>query len=631
MCGILGVCFSDPTREASPTSLEAVQDTMRHRGPDDSGVYVAPGVALVSRRLAILDLSPRGHMPMSSPDGRYWIVYNGEVYNFRELREYLEGRGYQFRSDTDTEVLLLLYASEGPAMLDRLNGMFAFAIWDTQERTLFLARDRLGVKPLFLAQRDGALFFASEINSLLAAGISPEFDPATWEELLCFRFVAGERTPYAGIQRLLPGHYLLWKSGRAEIRRWWNLASHVERNRDELPQDPVAWYGETFDSSVALRRISDVPIGVLLSGGLDSSSVAASLAAHAGSGVATFTVRFADSGYDEGPLAKELAQQWKLDYHELEVSDNELLDRIRRASWFHGEPLAHGNDFHIWAISEYAKQRVTVLLSGEGADETLGGYVRYRPLRHPMLLRAAQPLLPAIAARARLPSRVAKLARFLRLGASDRLVLFNSCDALPYELDELGMRFTSEFPYREQVLDEARAVYPGDLFRQAMYNDQHTFLCSLLDRNDRMTMAASIECRVPFLDYRLVERVASLPTAVLTAGKQSKSLLRKSASKRLPQAILSHRKWGFAVPWGRYFRQVPELREFLQELPSMSPVREGPFNPKRLRVLIDRYLAGDDGHGMLLRQIAMVAIWHQECIACGRYRYDRSLSPVGVP
>jgi len=614
MCGICGIVHSDPQYHISRERLIAMRDRLVHRGPDDAGEYLAPGIGLGSRRLIVLDLTERGHMPMSTPDGRYWITYNGEVYNYRELRSMLEGCGHRFRSKTDTEVVLYLYAEEGPAMLDRLNGMFAMAIWDNRERTLFLARDRLGIKPLYYTVWNDAFYFASEEKALFAAGIPADFDAGTLEELLCFRYVAGERTPFVGIKRLLPGHYLLWRDGQITIRRWWHLANRIRVLRENPPRHPPEWFRETFDSAVALRRISDVPIGVLLSGGLDSSSVAASLAVQTGERLASFTVRFDESDYDEGPLAAEVARRWQLQYHELMLSRDELLQRLQRASWLNDEPLVHGNDPHLLAISELAKSHVTVLLSGEGGDEILGGYVRYQPLRYPALLNAARPFYPRIASLLRLDGRLGKLARFLKLGSIDGFVLFNACDILPSDLRYLGMIPRARFPYREQILTEAKALYPGDPFRQAMYSDQHTFLCSILDRNDRMTMGASIECRVPFLDHRLVEGLAALPSTVLVRSYQMKRILRRSIGQRLPRPVLNHRKWGFGVPWGRYFRGVTELREFIRALPEMKFIRDAPFDRRRVRGLIDEFFEGDARCEPLVRQLVMLAVWYETCI-----------------
>jgi asparagine synthase (glutamine-hydrolysing) len=611
MCGIAGIVSTELDLPVSEAVLVKMRDSIAHRGPDDAGHYLEPGIGLASRRLAILDLSPRGHMPMRTPDGRYWIVYNGEVYNYRSLRARLEGRGYQFESNTDTEVLLAAFADEGPAMLHRLNGMFAFAIWDTRERQLFIARDRLGVKPLYYCRFSGALYFGSEEKVLFAAGIPAEFDSSTWEELLSFCYVAGERTPFLGVKRLLPGHYLRWKDGEIEIQPWWNLAERVRERRDDPPRDPAQWFRNTFDDAVNLRRISDVPVGVLLSGGLDSSSVAASLAQQAGSGAASFTVRFAEAQYDEGPLAQQVADRWGLLRFGLTIPHDELLARLRRACWFNDEPLAHASDVHIGAISQFAKSRVTVLLSGEGADETLGGYVRYRPLRHPLMLAASRALLPLLQPVLATQPRLRKLGRFLKLGGIDKFVLYNSTNIFPEDLESVGFSATGYFPYREQVLDEAKELHPGEPMRQAMHCDLHAFLCSLLDRNDRMTMGASIECRVPFLDYRLVEGLAAMSSQALLAGRQSKPLLRAAVGDRLPPAILSGRKWGFAVPWSRHLREVPDLREHVMALPEQAIIQDGPFDQNKLRATVNQFLSGDGRQEALIKQLFVIALWHE--------------------
>ena len=606
-----------------------MRDTLTHRGPDDRGVFIGEGVGLGSRRLAILDLSPLGHMPMSVGSGRYIGVYNGEVYNFRELREELRQQGYRFRSETDTEVILTLFDAHGPDMLEKLNGMFAIAIWDTEQRRLFIARDRLGVKPLYYAFADGALWFASEEKALFAAGVSRDFDPSTWSELLCFRYVAGTRTPFAAVQRLLPGHWMLWSEGRVEIRRWWSLSEKARAAREDGPRDPVSWFAETFDSSVAYRAISDVPVGVLLSGGLDSSSVALSLARLPGPPVASFTVRFSDQTYDESPLARQVAARGGLEYHDLVVKDEELLSELTRASYLNDEPLVHGNDLHLLAISRYARPRVTVLLSGEGADETLGGYVRYRPLLHPHLLASGRAAIGAAARWSPWASkRLAKLQRFLDLRDTSQFVLFNACDVLPSDLARIGMDAAAGLDYRRRVLDEAVRLYPREPVRQAMYSDQHTFLCSILDRNDRMTMGSSIECRVPFLDYRLVEGLAGLPTRLLVSMRRGKLLLRRALGDRLPASVQRAPKWGFAVPWHTYFRRVPALREVVMGLPDHDLFATGPFDRARLRATLTRFFAGDDTDAMLIRQMLMVAVWHS-AIRDADYRTPQDERPSG--
>jgi asparagine synthase (glutamine-hydrolysing) len=612
MCAIAGFVHPDRGFVAPPGRLDAMRDAMAHRGPDDRGSWSGDGAGLASRRLAILDLSERAHMPMATEDGRFVIVHNGEVYNYRELRRDLEARGHRFRSDSDTEVLLRSYAEQGPAMLDRLNGMFAFAVWDRAERRLFVARDRLGVKPLYYAQQDGALLFASEPKGLFAAGVDPRFDPASWEELLCFRYRAGEETPYEGVLRLLPGHSLTWEDGRSSVTRWWSLRAAAGR-RGAPKGRPEAWFQETFESAVAYRRISDVPVGVLLSGGLDSTSVASVLAAQAGRGVASFTVRFPDTPLDEGERARTAAAAFGLEHHETEVKGDELAERLRRASWFNDEPLAHGSDLHLLAVSAYARPRVTVLLSGEGADETMGGYARYRPLPLlPWLGRLGAMLPPGIARRA--GHRAAKLDAMLREDPRDGPILYNACDLFPADLEPFGLRPRRDFTYRRGMLAEAREAHPGDPLRQAMYLDQHAFLRSVLDVNDKMTMAASIECRVPFLDYRLVEGLAALPTNALGGIGEGKRPLRRAFAKRLAPVLQDYRKLGFTAPWAGYFRRVPALRALLESLPARELLRDGPIRQEPLRRAIAAFLAGDDRPEALLRALVMVTSWHEACV-----------------
>jgi asparagine synthase (glutamine-hydrolysing) len=626
MCGIVGVVYNDRTRLVSEQALLTMRDSLTHRGPDDAGNFIAPGIGLGARRLSIIDLSERGHMPMCTPDGRYWIVYNGEIFNYHDLRLHLEQRGWSFQSNTDTEVVLNLYADEGIGMLPRLNGMFAFAIWDADERTLFIARDRLGVKPLFYTKTKTELLFASEEKALFAGGVEQEFDSRHWEELLCFRYVAGEETPYKNVQRLLPGHYLIWKDGQIRTQRWWNLAEIAKEKREEfndiagrnggqpVSSNAVTWFGETLNDAVRLRLISDVPVGILLSGGLDSSCIAASLALHSKDKISSFTIRFDEKNYDEGELAKQTASLLQLNYNDLKVESKKLLSLIQQASFYSDEPLVHGSDPYLLAISQFAKERVTVLLSGEGADETLGGYVRYRPLHYPNLLNFLRRILPHLPLAFQRNHRINKLSRFLKMDSIDCFVAFNACEVLPEQLTEIGLSPTGEYSFRKSVLQEAKSLYPNEPLRQAMYSDQHTFLCSVLDRNDRMTMGASIECRVPYLDHRLVEGLAALPSNALLSGNKGKPLLRKAMNERLPETVRNHRKWGFGVPWAKYLRDIKELRQLVSELHSLSPIQDSPFNLFKLRTIVTDFLQGEQKHEELIQRLIMIAIWHQSCL-----------------
>ena len=632
MCGIAGKVGATPQSTIAEADLIAMRDAMTHRGPDDAGHYLAPGIGLASRRLAILDLSPRGRMPMSAADGRYRIVYNGEVYNFPALRSRLEGLGWTFDTGTDTEVVLKSYAQWGPDAVAEFNGMFALAIWDERERSLFLARDHTGIKPLYYVETPDGLLFGSEEKTLFAAGHRPEFDPSCWGELLTFRYVSGEKTPFLGVKRLLPGHSATYRDGKLTIRRWWRLDERARALRSEraVDPDPIPWFRDLFEESVNMRRISDVPVGVLLSGGLDSGATAATLGKVAGRGLSSFTVKFPPPGYDESPLAREVAERWGLEPHELVVEPTELLSRMRKASWFNDEPLNHGNDLHVQAISKLAKSTVTVLLSGEGADETLGGYLRYRPLCLPSLAwsaakAAARPL--TMAGKIQGQGRLAKLIKTAQSGDARHRVAFGAAIASVDELrGDLGLAAEVDplSEYRRQMLDEAIALYPREPARQAMHQDQHIYLCSLLDKNDRMTMAESIECRLPFLDHRLVEGIAATPTKWLVSPRRGKTLLRRAMADRLPESILTHRKWGFAAPWARHLRETPELRDYLREVPRMAPFDSAPLDRTKLEAQIAGFLdapadaPGQSWNSDLMLELAVLAIWHESSVVGNR-------------
>jgi asparagine synthase (glutamine-hydrolysing) len=611
MCGICGVIYKDKSRSMDESALVRMRDSLFHRGPDDAGIYLKGNVGLGSRRLSILDLSANGHMPMSTIDGRFWIVYNGEVYNFAELRSDLLRQGVRFRSNSDTEVLLYLYQRHGPQMLQHCNGMFAFAIWDTLEETLFLARDRMGVKPLYYVCNSDGLYFASEQKAFFVAGLRAEFDESSALELLLFRYVAGEKVPYKGVRRLLPGHYLLFQHGQMDIKCWYHLAEKIDPNPG-LGDWSVAieQFTELFDDSIRLRRISDVPVGNLLSGGLDSGSMTATMAQQAGSGVSTFTVRFADVAYDEGNYAKELTDRWRLDYQEFFLPPEELPEMLRQSTYFLDEPLMHGHDPHLLAISRIAKQKVTVLLSGEGADEIMAGYVRYLLFRYPRwFLDSISTFSGVLERTSLLPWRMHKAAQLLKFKSPNDRLVYSSAELLPYQFD---LQTLPDLEYRYQLAEESQKVY-SDPLRQVMYYEQHTYLQSLLDRNDRMTMGASIECREPFLDYRLVEWAANLPSRLMYEKGMGKAVMRRAMSKRLPECILKHKKWGFGVPWQNYLRSNPIFLNKIQLLAN-GKLQTHLWVDAKVEEAARSFLAGDDNFLPLVRQYLFFDIWQDVCL-----------------
>jgi len=543
-------------------------DAIESRGPDDEGQWVEGPVALGSRRLSILDLSAEGRMPMTSADGRFVIAYNGEIYNFKELAsKYLAG--HPFRSRSDTEVLLELLRKKGVSILEELNGMFAFALWDRKLKELTLGRDRLGVKPLYYIEQSGSLYFASEEKAFAAAGLDLAWDESTLGELLVFRWVAGERTPFREVKRLLPGHYLVVNSKGMERRTWWSLSEKVKEVREKPSSYKEAQkeFEELFASSVRYRQISDVPVGVMLSGGLDSGAVAVALAETGASQVESFTVCFDNEDYNEEALARSTATKHGLSFNRIQLNQNDLIETLDQAQWASDEPMIHGNDPHLFLLSRIAKSRVSVLLSGEGADEVLGGYMRYLPLQVPYgIYPIAKALLPKEGA-----GRLAKLNRLLsEPGGATNLIRFNSANLYPFEI----LNVTKAFDEREKFMRQAAEAYPTDAFRQAMFYDHLTFLESVLHRNDRMTMGASIECRVPFLDFRLVEWAARQPKSHLVQMSRGKKILRDTFVKRLPSEVQRAKKWGFGVPWSRYLLEWPKLRERHEEFKQLPFARE---------------------------------------------------------
>ena len=384
MCGICGIVYSDQARTVSEQQVVAMRDVLAHRGPDDAGVFLEGPVGIGHRRLSIIDLSARARQPMTSASGRYCLTYNGEIYNFRQLREELEARGHRFISESDTEVLVEgLDEWDIPELLRKLDGIFAFAAWDRHERRLIAAVDPLGVKPFHYAATPQAMHFASELKGLWAAGAPRDVDREALEELLVFRYVAGDATPFSGLKRLPAGHYLVYARGEVTVQCYWSPFDHVAEESAF-----AATWTERFVRAVGDQRISDVPVGTLLSGGVDSSTVTAELARwNRGEPLHVFTASIpAGEGLDEAPYAEAVARRWNCRYHPVRIEQGDVLARLRIAQSFHDEPLAFGNDLYIYELSRMAKQTVTVLLSGEGADETLGGYVRYQPLRYPWAL-----------------------------------------------------------------------------------------------------------------------------------------------------------------------------------------------------------------------------------------------------
>ncbi|MGA8286039.1 MAG: asparagine synthase (glutamine-hydrolyzing), partial [Candidatus Sulfotelmatobacter sp.] len=536
MCGITGVLKLGEGGQVDPGLLRRMCAAMIHRGPDDEGIYTDGCLGLGMRRLSIIDLKT-GHQPISNEDGKVWIVFNGEIYNHVALREQLIALGHRFRTDSDTEAIVHLYEEYGHDCVQYLQGMFAFAIWDNQQRRLFVARDRLGIKPLYYHLSEKSFLFGSEIKALLAhPEVRPDFHRTVLPEYLAFGYLSGTETFYRGIRKLMPGHWLEINA-REELRieQYWDLSVAPEETvRDESYYSSA--YRDLLESAVGSHLMSDVPVGVFLSGGLDSSAVAALMTHIRRAPVETFSVGYLEQSYSELPYARIVAQHLNSIHHEVLVSQLEFFDALPKLIWHEDEPIVWPSSVALYFVARLARKRVTVVLTGEGSDETLAGYGRYAfTLKNAALDRIYRRLVPGI-----LRTQVRRSIEDSRwIGANVRRKLTHSFLARDgnswasfyfdnffsafseQELagllnDELAPEFEKGASYRH-VLDY-RDSCSGEMLQRLLYTDIKTYLVELLMKQDNMSMAASIESRVPFLDHKLVEFAARIPRRVQIAG-----------------------------------------------------------------------------------------------------------------
>ena len=567
MCGLNGI-FHLNYRRVDENQLIKMRDVLEHRGPDDKGIYLNNNIGLAHRRLSIIDTSSAGHQPFISDNGRYIIVFNGEIYNYQSFYPEIKNKGITLKSGSDTEVLLKLYELYGMDMLHRLQGMFAFAIWDNEEKKLILCRDRMGVKPLYYSFYQKTLFFASEQKAIFTAGVPLEISENGMEEYSYNRFVAGEKTLYNHVKKLLPGHYMIIdENGKSSSTRWWNLKEEIQNHKPI--NNPKKWFEETFFESVKLRMVSDVPVGVLLSGGLDSCSILSSLYHLHFKNIETFNISFSEKEHNEHHLAKRITEEYHYQFNHSQLNNETLYQNLIETTYFQDEPLIHLNEPHLLAIAKLSKPKVKVLLSGEGADELMGGYVRYKALKNPSLLKIISQIAKFETFNKQ--PRYDKLFRYSKINSDSDLVIFNGSNVYPEDVKLFyGDIKKPENEYRHQVLKEAQELYPKNLQRQALYFDQHTYLCSLLDRNDRCTMGASIECREPFLDNQLIAGLGTLDDKWFFTGKKGKFILKTTMKDKLPKEIIDFRKIGLSAPWGSYLLNFPRFIDELENFASST-------------------------------------------------------------
>lgn len=607
MCGINGILHLKSQKKVDERLLTKMRDSLEHRGPDDKGIFIDHNIGFGHRRLSVLDISSAGHQPFVSDNGRYVMVYNGAIYNFKEFYPELKSHGFDIRTNSDTEVLLKMFELYGLKMLHRFNGMFAFVIWDKKERKLTAVRDRMGVKPLYYTFHNETFYFASEQKALFTAGVPLKMAKEGLEEYIFNRFVAGENTLYENIKKVLPGHFItLEESGKLTIEKWWDLKREIQ-NQPKIT-NPVEWFKETFEDSVKLRMVSDVPVGVLLSGGLDSSSILASLHHQNFKNIQTFNIGFKEKEHNESHLAKMIAEKFEYEFQTMRLEDNNLFEKLISSTYFQDEPIMHLSEPHILALSQLAKPSVKVLLSGEGSDELMGGYVRYKALKYPSLLATIAKIGEMDFFTSK--PRYDKLIRYAQIENYDDLVLYNGCNIYPKDIGStFGIKNPPTNEYRKKILEEAKSLYPNNLRRQALYFDQHTYLCSLLDRNDRCTMGASIECREPFLDPRLIIGLGSLEDKWLFKGKKWKFILKSAMKNQLPEEILKFKKVGLSVPWGDYLIKSPEFIEELEAFSKSDLFKLPYFEPINALKLVQNLKNGNTKMIPYIMPLFMMHIW----------------------
>ncbi len=626
MCGICGIALSTRSgRSAERSVVTRMRDVMTHRGPDAAGLFVEGRIALGHRRLSIIDVE-HGAQPMASDDGRIQLVYNGEVYNHPDLFDRLQREGTTYHTRCDTETILRLYERHGKDVAAHLRGMFAFAIWDARTEELLLVRDRFGVKPLYYAHlSDGSLYFGSEIKAILASGaVQAALNMGALPDFLANHAPSGDDTLFAGIRRLPPGHTLVWHNGDIRISRYWDL--HFGPTDERADDVLIAEYRERFVDAVRMRLMSDVPLGMFLSGGIDSASITAAMSGMVDEPIKTFSVAFAEREANELEFARLVAQRYRTDHHEVVVSPHDFWDAVPRLIWHEDEPMAHPSSVALYFVSRLAAERVKVVLTGEGSDETLAGYNRYRVTVlnqrmgerwerwMPRGVRAGvRGAIGVLAARSRLRQRLSRTALVLPADLTtlyfDNFAVFSRQRQQRLLSPSARALIGGADPYQaaQAALGHTDAV---SLLDQLLYADTKTYLHELLMKQDQMSMAASIESRVPFLDHPLVEFAARLPQRLKLRGWTTKYVLRQAMKDMLPAEILERRKMGFPVPVGSWLRTSfwPLVDEFV--LGPRAAERDL-FEASFVRELATAHREGTENHAQRLWALINFEIWQR--------------------
>jgi asparagine synthase (glutamine-hydrolysing) len=616
--------------KADTAVLRRMCNLMAHRGPDDEGVYAEGPAGLGMRRLSIIDLAT-GQQPISNEDGTIWIVFNGEIYNHRVLREQLQLRGHRYATQSDTETIVHLYEEYGRDCVQHLRGMFAFAIWDTRRKLLFIARDRLGIKPLYYRLTREALIFGSEIKVILAyPGVRAEFNHGALSEYLAFGYLCGEETFYSGIRKLMPGHTLeVDERGNCHIHQYWDLALNQEEARSE--DYYVRTYRELLEQAVESHLMSDVPLGVFLSGGVDSSAVAALMTKIRREPVETFSVGYSESQYSELPYARTVAEHIHSVHREILVSRREFFDTLPRLIWHEDEPITWPSSVALYFVSRLASQHVKVVLTGEGSDESLAGYTRYPfTLKNAALDRIYRSIVPRsarrgirqmIAGSSFIHATVRRKLEHTFLGRDggswpsfyfdNFFSAFSAAEQTKLLSDEFKATVTENNVYGQVLKYWEKA--PGPLLQRLLYTDIKTYLVELLMKQDNMSMASSIESRVPFLDHVLVEFAANIPGSVQIKGMAGKRILKKAVEDLLPASILYRPKLGFPTPWSGWLAgpQLDDIENLLLEPRSMD---RGLFKPAAVERLFREHRSHYRDNYDRIWRLLNLELWFRVCI-----------------
>jgi len=621
MCGIAGQLRLGANADAA--QIRAMCDRIRHRGPDDEGFHVDGPCGLGMRRLSIIDLST-GHQPISNEDGTVWVVFNGEIYSYQELRSDLIARGHRFKTNSDTETLLHLYEEFGPQGVAKLRGMFAYAIWDSRKRLLFLARDRFGKKPLYYAVTPAGLTFASELKCLREAGVPLDLDSEALRLYFLLGYIPDPWSPYTAIRKLPPGSWMIYHAdGRIEQGTYWKLPVPNESAPPGLTEEKAAErVRELFDESVRLRLIADVPLGAFLSGGIDSSSIVASMALQTKEPVKTFSIGFEESEFNELPYARMMADKYRTEHHEIIVRP-EAIDLVSKIGRFFDEPLADTAAIPTFIVSEFAVQHVKVVLTGDGGDEIFGGYESFFATERlrwadavPHMARGAISWLAS-----RLPYSAYGKNYLRMISRPSALERYFENNTIPYflrtRLLEPEWMLPGEDAYVARALAHCLAPNGADVLTQALYFEATAKLTGdMLVKVDRMSMANSLEVRCPLLDHVLAEYAAELPHAWKIRNGKGKQIFLKAMGDRLPRELLERPKQGFGVPIAHWFRG--SLRDFVWDhLTSAAFLDRGMVSSEFVRHLLQEHESKRRNNADSLWLLLMLELWFRDA-ECGR-------------